>query len=95
MTNLAICSPLLIFAVWAVFGIWINRIPNVREKARNYSLRTHFLILVTPVRVWARRTSPEDVETLAALQKRFLLGLVCGISVTLLIRYLAVRFLTT
>lgn len=94
MKNMAIYSPLLIFAAWAVLGIWINRIPNVRAVANKYSLRTHFLILVTPVTYWAGRTSPEDVETLAALRKRFVVGLICGISVTLLVRFLAVRFLT-
>lgn len=94
MKNLAICSPLLILAVWTVLGIWISRIPNIGERARRYPLRTHFLILVTPVKVWARRTSPQDIEALAALRKRFLLALVCGISVTLLVRFLAVRLLT-
>lgn len=93
--NLAISSPLLIFAAWAAIGIWINRIPNIRETAKKYPLSTHLLVMVAPVRVWAHRTYKEDVETLATFRNRFLIGVGCGITVSLLVRFLAVRFLSS
>lgn len=95
MKNLVISLPLLIVAVWAAIGIWINRIPNIRETAKKYPLRTHLLVLVAPVEIWAHRTCKEDIETLTTFRNRFLIGVGCGITVSLLVRFLAVRFLSS
>lgn len=95
MKNLIISSPLLIFAVWAAIGIWINCIPDIKKTAKKYPLRTHLLVVFAPVRIWVHRTRTEDIETLTTFRNRFLIGLGSGIIVTLLVRFLTASCLSS